>query len=186
MDDKQKAEAAAAAAKVEADAAAAKADADAKALADAGAPSAEIAAKDAEIKKLTEERDNYKTVALKRLGKLPADGEFLDGEKGKDVQASIEDAVKVALLDKEIARVQKEKDDKLAAALKENSELRLAAKNRPQGSIGGSGGGSGPEVKDNVFSEAQLAELRVRATRLKLNPEKYIEAAKANILSRSR
>ena len=38
-----------------------------------------------QIVKVTEERDNYKAVALKRLGKLPGDAEFLDKD-GKETE----------------------------------------------------------------------------------------------------
>ena len=39
--------------------------------------------------------------------------------------------------------------------------------------------------EDNVFSEAQLADLRARATRIKADPEAFIAKAKEN-LSKSR
>ena len=131
--------------------------------------------------KLIEERDNYKAVALKRLGKLPGDAEFLD--KDGNGELSVAEQVRLALLDREIATNEKAKKDETARLVKENSELRLAIKNRPGGSIGGEGG-SGAEVKDNVFSEAQIAVLRQTASRLKADPEKFIEQAKKNLQAR--
>lgn len=129
--------------------------------------------------KLTEERDNYKNVALKRLGKLPGDAEFLDKEGNGEL--SVAEQVRIELLNREIGKnVEAEKAER-AKILKENAELRLALKNRPGSSIGG-GSSEALEVKDNVLSEAQLADLRLRATRLKADPEKFIAAAKANIL----
>jgi hypothetical protein len=141
-----------------------------------------IAKKDAEIARLAEERDNYKKVALKRLGKLPADNEFL-GDDGTNLNTLIEDQVKTQLLDQEIARKQAEREAEIRRITKENSELRLALKNRPQTSSGGDSGTSA-EVKDNVFSEAQLLELRKRAEKLKADPEKFIENAKSNLSKR--
>jgi hypothetical protein len=131
--------------------------------------------------KLIEERDNYKAVALKRLGKLPGDAEFLDTTGNGEL--SVAEQVRLALLDREIATNEKAKKDETARLVKENSELRLAIKNRPGGSIGGEGG-SGAEVKDNVFSEAQIAVLRQTASRLKADPEKFIEQAKKNLQAR--
>lgn len=185
MDEKKKAEEAAAA-KVAADAAAAtaKAEADAKALAEAGAPAAEIAAKEAEIRKLTEDRDNYRAVALKRLGKLPGDGKLLDGEGSKEIASMIEEQVRAALIDRELDRTVKERDDKITALAKENSELRLAMNNRPGNGLGGGGSGAGVDVKDNVFSETQITEMTKRAQRLKMDPVTYIAKAKSVILSR--
>ena len=39
-----------------------------------------ILLRDKRIAELEEERNNYKNVALKRLGKLPGDAEFMEGE----------------------------------------------------------------------------------------------------------
>jgi len=128
------------------------------------------------------DRDNYKTVALKRLGKLPGDAEFL-AKEGEDGELSVEERVRIALLDREVEgakQAEKIATDKL---LKENSELRLALKNQPGSGQGGSGSSAGPEVKDNVFSEAQIVELRKRAERLKVpDVEAFIAKAKENIL----
>lgn len=189
MDEKKKAEEAAAAAKVIADAAAVeeakvKADEDAKATMEA--VTAPLTAKDAEIAKLSSDLANYKNVALKRLGKLPGDADFVAGIDEK-TGLTVEETVRKTLLEQKLITADEEKNSIVTKVLKENAELRLAIKNRPSTGLGGEGsGGSGPEVKDNVFSEAQLTALRARATVLKLDPEKYIEKAKANIQSRSR
>lgn len=135
--------------------------------------------RDEKIAKVEQERDNYKAVALKRLGKLPGDADFLgDGE------LSVAEQVRLALLDREIESEKKARDEDTRKILKENSELRLLVKNRPQGSIGGEGG-TIVEVKDNVFTESQLAELRKKAIALKADPEKFIERAKQNIRNKS-
>lgn len=139
--------------------------------------------KDDEIAKLREERDNYKTVALKRLGKLPADSEFL-GEHGGDIQALIEDKIKSALIDKELDLKTKAREEENRKILRENSELKLLIKNRPGGPTDGGGNGNGVEVKDNVFSNEQIAALRNKAIRLKADPDKFVENAKLNLMSR--
>ena len=137
-----------------------------------------IAAKDEEIAKLTEERDNYKTVALKRLGKLPGDANFVAGEA---TELSVEEQVKIALMDKEIQKANQSKEAEAHRLVKENAELRLALKNRPQSTIGGGGGAEPLVVKDNILSEQQIENLRQRAIRLKADPDKFIEAAKKNL-----
>jgi hypothetical protein len=137
--------------------------------------------KDEEIAKLREERDNYKNVALARKGKLSADDDFF---KKEGIDEFIEDRVKTILADKELNKAQIEKDNELRRIVKENSELRLAIKNRPGSSIGGETGGGSVEVKDNVFSADQLRALEEKAKRLKADPQKFIEKAKLNFLNR--
>lgn len=134
--------------------------------------------KDAEIARLTEERDNYKAVALKRKGKLAEDDEFFAKEGLEDF---IKDKVIETLADKEVARAQAEKEAELKRIIKENSELRLALKNKPETSSGGDSG-SNIEVKDSVFTNEQLVALRKRAEILKADPEKFIQNAKSTFL----
>ena len=166
--------------------------AEAKALAEAEAKKGEnngaviepgpLKAMEEENAKLREERDNYKNVALKRLGKLPADSEFL-GETGKEISSLIEDKVKEVLLEREIGSKEREKEELFRKTLKENAELRLLAKNRPGGSIG-SEGGTVLEVKDNVFSPEQIAKLKETALKIKADPDKFVEQAKKNFQNR--
>lgn len=132
--------------------------------------------------KLTEDRDNYKNVALKRLGKLPGDADFLSGKDGEEL--TVAEQVRLALLDKEIELNKKAQEDETKRIIRENSELRLALKNRPGSGIGGDSGSS-TEVKDNVFSEAQIETLKQRALKVGADPEKFIAAAKANLQKRS-
>lgn len=134
------------------------------------------------LAKAEEERDNYKAVALKRLGKLPGDAEFLDKEGNGEL--TIAEQVRIALLDREVDATKKEREAAEAKLIKENSELRLALKNQPGKIVSGGSSEGGPEVKDNVFSEAQLANLRDRAKRLNADPEKFIENAKNTLLAR--
>lgn len=139
-----------------------------------------LAEKDEKIAKLTKEVENYKNVALKRLGKLPGDADFMDTD---GTGLSVAEQIRKALLEKELESEERAKDEATRKLIKENSELKLALKNRPGDSIG-SGGGSSVEVKDNVFSPEQLAALKVTAIKLKADPDKFIEQAKKNIQSR--
>jgi hypothetical protein len=141
-----------------------------------------LAEKDKEIARLTQEKDNYKAVALKRLGKLPGDADFMG-----DSELSVAEQIKLALLDKEIENQNKLKEDETKKILRENAELKLALKNRPTTSIGGGDGSSSSvEVKDNIFSNEQIVVLTERAKKLGVDPEKFVEKAKQNFQSRSR
>lgn len=154
---------------------------DAEALAAAETEASKsIDERDAKIKKLEEERDNYKAVALKRLGKLPADAEFLDENADPETGLTVKEIVKNTLLEREIALAKAEKELEVKRLARENAELRLALKNRPDGGMG-SASGESAEVKDNVFSSQQIAALTARAKVLKIDPQKYIEKAKQNL-----
>jgi len=162
---------------------------EAKRLADEAALEAEIAANDPlkklqeENARLAQERDNYKEVALKRLGKLPGDAAFLN--KGEETELSVAEQVRLQLLDREIEKNKEAERVEIERIKRENAELRLAAKNRPGSSMGGNGAGSSVETKDNVFSAAQLEALKAKAARLKADPEKFIQNAKDNLARRS-
>jgi hypothetical protein len=139
-----------------------------------------IAAKDAEITKLKEDRDNYKNVALKRLGKLPNDGQFIDPAATEN-GLTVEEIVKQTLLDREIAKIEQEKQADIVKILKENSELKIALKNAPHAPLGGESGAASVEVKDNVLSDTQTQQLTLMANKLKVEPEKFIADFKKNL-----
>lgn len=131
------------------------------------------------IAKIEAERDNYKKVALQRKGKLPADEEFFKAEA--PTAQELADDVRMILLEREAETARREEKEAIAKLQRENAELRLIAKNRPNTSLGGSSG-SASEVKDNVFSDAQLAVLTKKAERLGTDPVKFIENAKQNLI----
>lgn len=135
------------------------------------------------ITKVELERDNYKKVALKRLGKLPGDADFLEGADLK-TGLTVEEQVAKALLDGEYKRLSQEKEAVITKMAKENSELRLALKNTPNSTSIGGGSSEGIEVKDNMITAEQRASLVATATRLKVDPEKFIEKFKANIIAK--
>jgi hypothetical protein len=162
--------------------AAAKAAEEAKATEEANIAVKALADRDEQIAKLKEERDNYKNVALKRLGKLPGDAGFIETADEK-TGLTVEETVKKTLLEREIAQAEAVKEAENQKLAKENAELRLALKNRPQASNGG-GSGESLEVKDNVLSEQQIAVIRAKAERLKVKDvNAFIETAKKNLLN---
>lgn len=134
------------------------------------------------LAKAEEDRDNYKAVALKRLGKLPGDDDF--ASRGESAELSVAEQVRIALLDREVEEVRKAEKAENARLIRENSELRLAIKNRPGSSGIGGDSGSSSTVKDNTFSEAQIAALTAKALRLKADPVKFIQNAKDNLTKR--
>lgn len=134
------------------------------------------AAKDAKILKLEEDLQNYKNVAMKRLGKLEGDADFMG-----DSELSVAEQVKIALLNREIELEKKASDEERKKLVRENAELKLALKNRPGNSIGGDSG-STVETKDNVLGSDQIAKLTEKAKRLKADPEKFIENFKKILL----
>lgn len=134
----------------------------------------------AKLKKTEEERDNYKKVALVRKGKLPGDADFFSEEN--QAELSVAEQVRIALLDREAEQIKQQEKTEVTKLVRENSELKLALKNRPNSSMGGGGSGSSVEVKDGVFSQAQLDDLTKRAERLKTDPVKFIENAKKNLM----
>lgn len=134
------------------------------------------AVKDAKIVKLEEDLDNYRKVAMKRLGKLEGDADFMN-----EGELSVAEQVRIALLNREIEIEKKAKDEENKKLVKEVAELRLALKNRPGNSMGGDSG-STVEVKDNVLSVDQIAQLTAKANRLKADPLKFIENFKKTLL----
>lgn len=139
-----------------------------------------IAEKDAKIAKLSEDLENYKAVALKRLGKLPGDADFLAGGDDDKKELSVGEQIKIALFEKEIESEKLAKDKEVNNLKNKVSELTLALKNRPESSLGGDSG-SVVEVKDNVLTTGQIEELKKRATRLGVDPDKFVESAKKNL-----
>lgn len=132
------------------------------------------------LAKAEEDRDNYKKVALQRKGKLPGDDDFFKDEG----ELSVAEQVRIALLERDVEKVREAEKAENARLLRENSELRLAIKNRPGSSGIGGDSGSSSTVKDNTFSEAQIAALTAKALRLKADPVKFIQNAKDNLTKR--
>jgi hypothetical protein len=84
-----------------------------------------LAAKDAEISRLSDERENYRRAALKAKGK------YHEEDTPDDLDELIEKKVQEKLYDVQIVKAQQEKEAILQKTLRENAELRNAIKNRP-------------------------------------------------------
>lgn len=133
-----------------------------------------LAAKDAELAKVTTEKENYRRGLLKAKGKdLPED----DGAS-ETQEEMLRRIVREEQLSSREAQLAAEKDAAMKALIKQNKELRLAMKGTNTVGVVGAN-----EAKNNInaapefFSKEQLAELKKRG----VDPEK----AKANMLKRA-
>ena len=140
-----------------------------------------LTAKDAEIAKVREEKDNYRRGMLKAKGKLPEEDD--NSLNGEDLDAKIDRKVQERLLATREAQVSAEKDALIMAMAKKTKELTLALKNRGQ-VTSPSGAGSNQEQpegkKDNLLSNEQLNALKARGFDDKKIEEFKKNMAKAN------
>lgn len=132
-----------------------------------------LAEKEAELQKAQEERDNYRRGMLKAKGKVQEET-FSEEESDEDKMRRI--AREEALSIRE-QMIQREKDDLIKKALKENSELKIALKNKAQLTpASGASADSSPDVKDTYWSPEQIASLKamgVDPEKVKGNVQKY-------------
>lgn len=123
---------------------------------------AQLAAKDLELKKLAEERDNYKTGLLKAKGKLPEDEPSGDDQQ-LSVDEKIQKAVHDALFSEKERKLMAEKDAILQQALKENKELKTALGNKQGMPTVPDGGSADTKVTTpQYFSDEQIRDLKAR------------------------
>lgn len=118
---------------------------------------AQLAEKDAEIVKLSEERNNYKKGMLKAKGKID---DIDDTEESIDEK--IDRKVQERLLDSQFIKAQKDKEDIIKQVLARNKELETAIKNRSQISSAGMGSSSDEKLiaKDNILTDEHLKALK--------------------------
>lgn len=145
----------------------------------------QLTEKDTQIKKLESDLQNYKNVALKRLGKLEGDADFVAGAD-KSTGLTVEETIKKALLEDEYGRRTSEKDQLVKSLQTKVSELTLALKNRPETSIDGGNNTAPVDTKDPDFTPDQLKELEHRAAIVKADPVKFIEQARKNLANQRR
>lgn len=91
-----------------------------------------------------------------------AKGKVVEEEEEETLDAreiARQEAIAV-LAESELAKVTQERDQVLAAVVKENKELRLAFQNRAGTGVSVGSNQDSPAPKDNVISEAQERELR--------------------------
>lgn len=135
------------------------------AAAEANAPTElekQLADKDAEILRLSTEKENYRKGMLKAKGKLPKE----DDEDEDDSEESVEDKVlrlvKENLLNTELNKAQTEKDELLKKALARNKELEIAVKNRTQISTADAGSSNSTVFtpKDAILTDEKIAKFK--------------------------
>ena len=136
-----------------------------------------IADKDALLKKVAEEKENYRRGMLKAKGKLPEESN--DDTPPKNWREEARQIAREEYLTTQESQLQAEKDDALKALFKQNQELKLAIKNRGQvGSPSASGSNEDKtEIKtNNYFSADQINALKAKGW-----DDKKIEEAKKNM-----
>ena len=120
-----------------------------------------LESKDKDIERITEERNNYRKGMLKAKGKTSDEGD----EPELSIAEQVSLAVKEALLDSAITTAQKEKDEIVKKALRENAELKTAIKNRTGMNPTGQGAASDTEAlkpKDNFLSDEQIKHFKAQ------------------------
>ena len=124
----------------------------------------------AELERTRTERENFKRGMLKAKGKLPEEEEV-----PSNIDEIVQKKVEEAIYSKQEAELEAREKALTEKLIKENRELKLATQNRSQINTGTGQGASieTTQVKDNYFSDEQLADLKKRG----LDPEKV----KANI-----
>jgi len=123
-----------------------------------------LAEKDAELAKISQEKDNYRKGLLKAKGKIPEDYQS-DADEPETTEALIDRKVREAILSTKEAQLQVEKDQTISALIKRNREVETALKNRGQisSSAGEGSNQDKPEgKKDNYFSNDQISALRAK------------------------
>lgn len=120
---------------------------------------AALKTQDAIIERIDKEKDNYRRGILKAKGKLPDDP---NEESPEDTMRRI---AREELLNTQSAQAQASKEELVKKMAKENSELKLALKNRTNITVP-SGGSAGSEVEpkneSKVLSDVQRRDLAVR------------------------
>lgn len=120
-----------------------------------------LAAKDEELKKIQNERDNYKRGLLKHKGKL----DDSDDSDPEDLDTKVSRMVEDKLLASREVQILKEKDEAIKELARKNKELTTALQNRSQISSGVSSGSSedtAMKVPDNILSTDQIRNLKAK------------------------
>ncbi len=137
---------------------------------------AELAKKDAELKQIQGEKENYRKAYLKKAKGQPEEDD--NSSNDENIDSKVKRLVQEELLQTREAQAIAEKDALVLASAKKIKELTLALKNR--GQISGTGQGSNqdrPEGRtDNVLSNEQLSALKARGF-----DDKKIEEFKKNL-----
>lgn len=134
-----------------------------------------LKAKDAEIAKIAEERDNYQKGMLLYKGKLDKGAdEDIDYSSPEAIKRIATEAAKEALFSEKELILQREKDEIIQKTLRENNELKVALKNKANISNSGAGTGGNldkPKGDAEFWSPEQIEYLKKRG----VDPEKAKE-----------
>ena len=133
-----------------------------------------IAEKDSLITKLTKERDDFSKGMNLWRERAKANREAGIPMNEAEIEELAEKKAQEAILNSDLARLNREKDDLVTKTLKENAELRNALKNRPGPSAAQGGSGDKPDVKPEFFTKEQLDDLKARG----IDPNKVIDNLK--------
>jgi hypothetical protein len=138
-----------------------------------------IEAKDAELAKLAEEKENYRKGLLKAKGKLPVDDYSVDNVDETEDE-KINRIVDQRLLQTKESQLKAEKDLALTNIIKRNKELEIALKNRQQISAISTGSNS-EKVQSDIKTDNFFSPEQIQALKAKGYDDKKIEALKANV-----
>lgn len=133
----------------------------------------QLAAKEAEIARLTEEGANWKVAALKAKSKQRA-------EEPNPYETEEEKFRRIAreeLAESNLVRLNAEKDALIAKALKENKELKLANLNKSGVPASVGSHNESQPVRDTLVTQEQLAAFKARGW-----SDKDIERYKKNLI----
>lgn len=119
----------------------------------------QIAAKDAEIVRLSTERDNYKKGMLKAKGKITTDDKEDDeDDEEEDLDTKIDRKIEERAIDTKLNQALSEKEALLKQGLARIKELETAIKNRSQISTAGAGSSTDTKMtaKDPILSQEKI------------------------------
>lgn len=117
-----------------------------------------------ELDRVTSDRDNYRDGLLKAKAKAKSDGTDLDMDEVVSIKVS------EARLNDKISELKKSQEETIKRLARENSEAKLALKNRiAAGAASGAGSSQAEEVvQKDYFSPAQLEELKKKYPKMDL------------------
>ena len=140
-----------------------------------------LAAKDAEIAKLRDEKENYRKMGLKYKQASKEPEKDVDTESYEAIARRIAEET---ILNSREAQLDREKDDLIKATIRQNRELKLALANKAPIATSSPNQDMKVEVtKESYYSDDQLRELQRRAGILKnagvkIDEKTFIESVK--------
>lgn len=130
----------------------------------------QLAEKDANIAKLTKEKDDFKKGMDLWRARAKENREAGTPMSDIEIEELAERKAREAVLNSELGVAVKEKDDLITTMGHTISELKNALKNKPGPSIAAGGSAGDEEVKSEFFTKEQLDDLKSRG----IDPNKVI------------